>query len=157
MTVEAGPYGPNSAQVEALLEHLRELPPRKWARLDKAFRSMSEEKFEDALAGALDSSGLREEWFALRHAATEIARAAAKAYAAATGEEPRTLEYNKSVDAWDGHRETAFTEQLPPGEEQGFIDAACGACGVLFMRPFVAASVFTQLWSAVESAVPALD
>jgi hypothetical protein len=138
-----------------LLDQLRQLPVRRWPRLEAAYRALPADEFEDALAGALDASGLREEWFALRHAATEIARAAAKAYAQAVGEEPRTLEYNQSVEAWDGHRETAFSEQLPPFEEQSFIDAACGACGVVFMRPFVAESVFAKFWKPFESVLSA--
>lgn len=135
---------------EPLLEQLRQLPVRKWPRLVAAFQALPLEKYEDALAGALDKSGLRDEWFALRHAATEIARAAAKAYADAVGEEPRTLEYNKSVEAWDGHRESAFVEQLPPGEEQEFIDAACGACGVVFMKAYVSESEFAGFWRGFE-------
>ncbi len=150
MSIEAGRFGPNSVAVEALLDTLRELPPRQWSKLDAAYRAMSLDRYEDALAGALDKSGLREEWFALRHEATEIARGAAKAYAELVGEEPRTLEYVKSVNAWDGQHETAFEEQLPPGEERGFIDAACGACGVVFMQPLVSEPTFGMLWSVFE-------
>jgi hypothetical protein len=133
-------------RLEPLLDKLRALAPLEWPNLVAAYGKVATEKYEDALAGALDKSGRREEWFALRHAATEIARAAAKAYADAVGEAPRTLEYNKSVDAWDGHREAAFTEQLPPGEEQAFIDAACGACGVEFMRPYRPDQEYATLW-----------
>jgi hypothetical protein len=147
--------GADISRFEPVLEQLRQLPPLKWPKLVAACQAMPEEKYEDALAGALDKSGLRDEWFALRHAATEIARAAAKAYAAAVGEAPRTLEYNKSVEAWDGHRESAFIEQLPPGEEQEFIDGACGACGVMFMKAYVSESEFAGFWSGFAPLIAA--
>src|SRR3954447_19952027 len=151
MAVETGAFGPNSDQLEALLDQLRVLPARQWPKLDAAYKSLDIDKFEDTLVAALDKSGLREQWFALRRAASELARAAARAYATEVGEERRTLEYVKSVNAWDGQHEQMFEESLPPVEERGFIDAACGACGVVFMRPLVAQAEFGRLWDPFES------
>jgi hypothetical protein len=65
----------------------------------------------------------------------------------------RTLEYVKAVNAWDGQHEDAFEESLPPAEERGFIDAACGVCGVVFMRPFASDGQFAQLWRPFDSIV----
>ncbi len=146
-------YGPNTQQVEWLLAYLRELPARRWKKLEDGYGANSVEKLEDALATALDDSGLREEWFAMRHEATEIARAAAKAYAAAVHEQPRTLEHVAAVNAWDGQHETAFSEDLPPAHEMAFIDASCAALGLVMLRPFISASKFSSLWAAYEPVV----
>lgn len=146
-------YGPNAVQVEWLLALLRELPPGRWKELEECHHTASVENEEDALAGALDVSGLRAEWFALRHEATEIARRAARAYAAESGEQPRTLEHVAAVNAWDGQRETAFTEVLPPDHEHPFIDASCAALGLVMMRPFIADADFAGLWAAYEPVI----
>jgi hypothetical protein len=153
MPEEMGQFGPNSGEVESLLDRLRVLPAAEWAGLVSAYQSLPTDRFEDLLAGALDASGLREQWFALRAEATGVAREAARAYAEEVGEAPRTLEHVKSVNAWDGQREVAYQESLPPSQERAFIDAACGACGVLFMRPFVAESEFAALWEPFASVV----
>src|SRR4051794_13547316 len=108
----AEPYGPNTAGVESMLDRLRVLPARQWPSLVAAYHSLDVDKFEDALAAALDKSGERNEWFALRHAATDIAKAAARSYAAETGEAPRTLEYDRTVNAWNGRNEAQFEETL---------------------------------------------
>jgi hypothetical protein len=147
----ASPYGPNTAQVESLLDQLRMLPPRQWPELVAAYRTLDVDKFEDALAAALDKSGERDQWFALRRAATDIAKTAARNYAADVGEEPRTLEYVKTVNAWNGRNEARFEETLPPVEERSFIDAAWRAAGVVFMRPFVSQAEFAAFWSPFEA------
>jgi hypothetical protein len=157
MSTTVGAYGPNSAQVESLLDQLRALPPRDWPRLDAAYRELDIDKFEDALAAALDKNGSRDEWFALRHVATDIARAKAREYATEVGEPRRTLEYVKAVNAWDGQREMAYEESLPPIEERAFIDAACGACGVVFMRPFASQPAYAAFWTPFASVVAGGD
>jgi len=146
-------YGPNGKQVEWLLGFLRELPARRWRALEDRHAGASIEKEQDALAAALDRSGLREEWFALRHAATEIALRAAEAYAAEVGDQPRTLEHVAAVNAWDGQREVAFSEALPPAHKQAFVDASCAALGLVIMRPFMADTEFAPLWAAYEPVI----
>lgn len=150
-------YGPNTKQVEWLLAYLRELPARRWKKLEDGHRANSVEKFEDALAAALDRSGLREEWFALRHEATETARIAARAYAKAVHEQRRTLEYAAAVNAWDGQHETSFSEDLPPAHGMAFADASCAAIGLVMMRPFVLGADFASLWTAYEPVIPLLS
>ena len=141
-------YGANGPQVEALLEALRVLPAADWKRLETAASgSALREAAADALAEVLAREGLRDAWFELRATATGIARSAAAAYAAETGEGIRTIEHVASYDGWDGQHEKSRLEVLGPLHERAFIDAASDALGVVLMRPYVGESQFERFWA----------
>lgn len=149
-------YGRNAAQVQVVLDRLRDLPPAGWKELEDAHASSTTiDAAEDALATVLTSAGLRVSWFELRAAATVIARKAAADYAAQTAEAVRTIEHFAAVNAWDGQHEQSSLEVLGPAHEHGFINAACGALGVVLMRPYVSAADFQRYWKVYEPVIGA--
>ncbi len=145
-------FGRNTAQVERLLEKLRELPATDWCLLAAAHAgAASEDAAEEALAGVLRAEGLRDGWFELRALATPVARKAAADYAAQTGESVRTIEHVAAVNAWDGQHEASKVEVLGPAHEQDFIDAACGALGVVVTQPYIGAGEFARFWAPYDA------
>src|SRR6188472_4069489 len=99
----AKPYGKNSAQVEVVLERLRELPPDDWRALDLAHTGApTRDAAEDALAEVLTKAKLRDAWFGLRATAHELAKKADSEYATETHESVRPIEHVQAVNAWDG-------------------------------------------------------
>ena len=140
-------YGRNSAQLEQLLELLRDLPPHGWKALeDSHARSKTVDAAEEALATVLTTAGLRQSWFELRARVKMMADKAAADYAALTHEAPRTIEHVASVNAWDGQHEASKLEVLAPEHERAFMDAACAALGVVLIRPYVGESEFARFW-----------
>ena len=153
----ADAYGRNSAQVMAVLERLRELPPREWKALEDAHaKSKSVDAAQEALAGVLAAEGLRPAWFELRATVKTLADKAAADYAALTHEAPRTIEHVASVNAWAGQHEASKLEVLAPEHERGFMDAACDALGVVLTRPYVGEQEFARFWKDYERAIGGL-
>jgi len=105
---------------------------------------------QEALAGVLAAEGLRPGWFELRALVKVLAEKAAADYAALTHEAPRTIEHVASVNAWDGQHEKSSLEVLGPEHERAFMDAACGALGVVLIRPYVGEQEFARFWAAYE-------
>ena len=141
-------YGRNSAQVEAVLGRLRDLPPKGWKALETAHaRSRTIDAAQEALAGVLAAEGLRPGWFELRALVKTLAEKAAASYAALTHEAPRTIEHVSSVNAWDGQHEKSSLEVLGPEHERAFMDAACDALGVVLIRPYVGEQEFARFWA----------
>lgn len=150
-------YGRNSAQVEAALGRLRELPPAGWKRLEAAHgRTNTIDAAQEALAGVLAAEGLRPAWFSLRALVKTMADKAAADYAALTHEAPRTIEHVASVNAWDGQHEKSSLEVLAPEHERGFMDAACDALGVVLIRPYVGEQEFARFWATYEPVIGAV-
>ena len=150
----SGDYGRNTEQVESVMDELRSLPGSGWAVLQDAHAgSPTLDAAEEALAGVLAENGLREHWFELRAQVTAIAKKAAADYATATGEEVRTIEHVAAVNAWDGQHESTKVEVLGPAHERGFIDAACGALGVILSRPYIPDADFDRFWKVYEPAL----
>ncbi len=150
----ADAYGRNTAQVEWLLGKLRELSAADWKSLQDAHAgSPTLDPAEEALASVLADEGLRESWFELRTVAKTIARKAAADYAAQTGEAVRTIEHVASVNAWDGQHEASKVEVLGPAHEAGFVDAACGALGVVLSRPYIGEKEFARFWAVYEPVI----
>jgi hypothetical protein len=150
-------YGRNSAQVEQVLDRLRDLPPKGWKALEVAHaKSTTIDAAQDALATVLTTAGLRPSWFELRATVKTIAEKAAADYAALTHEAPRTIEHVASVNAWDGRHEASRLEVLAPEHGRAFMDAACDALGVVLIRPYVGEQEFARFWAAYEPAIGAL-
>jgi hypothetical protein len=144
-------YGRNSAQVNGVLDRLRDLPPKGWKALEEAHaRSTTIDAAQDALATVLTTAGLRESWFELRAAVKPMAEKAAADYAALTHETARTIEHVASVNAWDGQHETSKVEVLGPEHERAFMEAACDALGVVLSRPYIDEQEFARFWQSYE-------
>jgi hypothetical protein len=154
----AKPYGKNSAEVERVLERLRELAAEDWRTLDRAHANApTRDAAEDALADVLTKAKLRDAWFSLRAIVHEIAKDAAATYAAQTNESVRTIEHVQAVNAWDGQRETSKLEVLGPAHERGFLDAAAGALGAVLVRPYVSDADFVRYWQPYRSVIALPD
>ena len=144
-------YGRNSAQVERVLELLRDLPPKGWKALEDAHaRSKTIDAAEESLASVLTTTGLRQSWFELRARVKTMADKAAADYAALTHEPPRTIEHVASVNAWDGQHEASKLEVLGPEHGRAFMDAACAALGVVLIRTYVGESEVARFWKVYE-------
>lgn len=154
----ADSYGRNSAQVMAVLERLRDLPPKGWKSLEDAHaKSRTIDAAQDALAGVLVAEGLRPAWFELRALVKTLAEKAAADYAALTHEAPRTIEHVASVNAWDGQHEASKLEVLAPEHGRAFMDAACDALGVVLIRPYVGEHEFARFWALYEPTLGGLS
>lgn len=133
--------GPNTAEVRQLAERFATLSPAEWFAATEAETPADRDALELALVEVIAQVPVARSWWdAIRAASAPIAAEAAARYAAATDEQPRTIEHVRSVNAWDGNREMMRVEPLPPFQQRRFRETLEYALAAVLIRPFTEAT-----------------
>jgi hypothetical protein len=130
--------GPNAAEIRRLAERFATFSPAEWLAATEAEAPAARDALELSLVEVMDRvPEARAWWDAIRAGSEPIAAQAAARYAAATGEQRRTVEHVRSVNTWEGSREMVRAEPLPPFQQRRFRETLEYALAAVMIRPLV--------------------